>query len=255
MKGFLGSFLAGRIDKDASRAAPTAAQSAQAESPAAAIQPTVATPPVPSAQSTEMPLFQQQSDGPRFSVDLREFGAGRHDQQQPVAASAAPPPTRLPEAEPSPTPLSPDDRAEADRLLAELRAGLAAICHERFGRDAWPAHLVNRMADAVVIAEGYVTDATKEVACGWNPLHLLRRQVPFALNLARTALAEPRASGMAGLNEIVPPPVVPKGAPLFFLDENGRPTDARRSVLWCWEGGPRWYYTAQNPVPSGHPIA
>jgi hypothetical protein len=130
---------------------------------------------------------------------------------------------------------------------------MASICRERFGGDAWPAHLRAWMADAVAFAEDAAANWQREQRWGNDPLEVLQSRVRFAMDSARTAPATPSLSGMAGLTEVIPPPVVPKGAVLFFADEAGRPTDARRSTMWCWSGGPRWYYTAQHPPPAGHP--
>ena len=87
------------------------------------------------------------------------------------------------------------------------------------------------MNDAIAIAEDVAANWQRELRWGNDPLAVLRSRVQFALNLARTAPATPRTSGKAGLHEIVPAPIVPKGAKLFFQGEDGRPTDAHRSFM------------------------
>jgi hypothetical protein len=49
---------------------------------------------------------------------------------------------------------------------------------------------------------------------------------------------------------VISEPDVPPGAKLYYQDQHGRPTNARRAFLWCWAGGPRWYYAAQHPAPA-----
>jgi hypothetical protein len=56
-------------------------------------------------------------------------------------------------------------------------------------------------------------------------------------------LREPTVSVSAGT------PTPPPGARLFFSDADGRPCKAEDAYLWCWEGGPEWYYTYKNPPP------
>jgi hypothetical protein len=164
-----------------------------------------------------------------------------------IAARSALAITNPPAVAASPTALSASDRAEAERLLIEMRTGLQAICEGLFGRPSWPPRLAMRFADAIAIAEAHVTDAAKELARGWNPLDLLRRQVAFTLERAQRL---DRADGE--LDDEDAPPVVPEGRALLFQDVNGRPTEATNAYLWTWEGGPRWFYAAEHPPPVGH---
>jgi hypothetical protein len=51
-------------------------------------------------------------------------------------------------------------------------------------------------------------------------------------------------------------PVPPPDALLYVLNEKGQtagPKDA--PYLWCWEGGPRWYYASVHPIPLGRRYA
>jgi hypothetical protein len=225
MKGFLGSFLAGRAKADDATVVPPAELPEHPEGPGGV------------RQLAE----EEDSPAPTSPVVARTTGKGGAGLVFDVN------PWGLP-----------DEQAEADRLLTELRTGLSVICRQRFGGDAWPARLAERMADALAIAEGYVSGAAKEIAGGANPLDLLRRQVAFALGRARKVPAQPHPNPFGVLGGITlpsarpAPPSVPKGAKLFFQDENGRPTDARHAALWCWEGGPRWYKTEHYPIPVGN---
>jgi hypothetical protein len=76
-------------------------------------------------------------------------------------------------------------------------------------------------------------------------------------------LLDRKAEMMAALRAPAPPPEidapdpspasepdVPPGSRLYYQDNRGRPTDARRAFLWCWAGGPRWYYAARHPAPA-----
>jgi hypothetical protein len=188
-----------------------------------------------------------QPAGSRAAVRMR---VPRGTEAQAPGTPAATTPPLSPEAAPSLTPLSPAAGAEVERLLAELRTTLSAICRERFGRDTWPAHLAARMADALLIAEGYISGAAEEIARGWDPVDLLRRQVAFALELARTAPAYPALCGAGDCCGTFP---VPPGAKLHFQDDQGRSCDLLSAHLWCWEGGPRWYSAARHPPPGAMP--
>jgi hypothetical protein len=45
----------------------------------------------------------------------------------------------------------------------------------------------------------------------------------------------------------------PAGARLFFYDQAGRPCLPQDAYAWTWERGPRWFHTAERPVPSCGP--
>jgi hypothetical protein len=47
-------------------------------------------------------------------------------------------------------------------------------------------------------------------------------------------------------------PVPPEGTTVYCQDENGRPCTPDAAFIWCWSGGPQWYYARDYPVPAGH---
>jgi hypothetical protein len=65
------------------------------------------------------------------------------------------------------------DQSAADSLLAELQAEVARIQREDFG-GRLPPPLANVLADAIAIAQGYVTNHEAEARRGWDALELLR---------------------------------------------------------------------------------
>ena len=112
---------------------PTAAQPLLPPIPPQQPPPTAASPiPPPSARSA--PSVNVASE---TKFDLARFIAqGIAQAQFTPSTSAAPSPTvsTVPVRD-----LSSDERAEVDRLLTELRDGMASICRERFGAATWPA--------------------------------------------------------------------------------------------------------------------
>jgi hypothetical protein len=72
----------------------------------------------------------------------------------------------------------------------------------------------------------------------------------------RQALRDRRAETLAALRSrvVAAGPEVPRGARLFFQDDRGRPCRPESAHMWCWSGGPRWFYVAEHAPPGGHPI-
>src|SRR5262245_54557335 len=70
------------------------------------------------------------------------------------------------------------EQAEADRLLAELRAEVVRLGREEF-RSAPPEMFRTLAADLVAIGEGYVRGHEMEAARGWDALDLLRGLRPL----------------------------------------------------------------------------
>jgi hypothetical protein len=56
-----------------------------------------------------------------------------------------------------------------------------------------------------------------------------------------------------GMDCTIPPPIVPPGATIYTQDEHGRPCKPDAAFIWCWAGGPRWFYAKEHPVPIGNP--
>ena len=82
----------------------------------------------------------------------------------------------------------PWDQAEADRLLADLRAAVARARWDFGGR--FPADLEAIVSDALSIAEGYARDHELEARRGWAALRLLRGVKPGVLGtIARVKAA------------------------------------------------------------------
>jgi hypothetical protein len=81
-------------------------------------------------------------------------------------------------------PIPPWDQAEADRLLTELRDGLARIERERY-RGRFPPLLAKVVGGGLAVCETYVRDHEREAARGWDALELLRGAVPGVLSMAR----------------------------------------------------------------------
>src|SRR5262249_5161625 len=87
------------------------------------------------------------------------------------------------------------DQAGADRLLAELRTGLARIERQQYdGR--FPEVLGRVVADLVAGGEGYARDHAMEAGRGWDALQLLRGAVPWVLSLAKGG--RPGSRGLPG---------------------------------------------------------
>jgi hypothetical protein len=78
---------------------------------------------------------------------------------------------------------APWDRAEAERVLEQLRADLARIEREKH-RGRLPPVLARVLADGVAVAEALIADHEHEAAAGYDPLAMLRscarRQVKIA---------------------------------------------------------------------------
>ena len=132
---------------------------------------------------------------------------------------------------------------------------------------------VKQVGEEVVAAMGWSTDRVDRVdqkVAVWPPAWL--RETP---RLSQPAQA-PESSDcdlLALVSPDLPPPrpaipreavpvavLPPAGVRLFFSDDDGRPCKAEDSFMWCWEGGPRWFYTSKNPPPpsgltlrSGYP--
>jgi hypothetical protein len=85
------------------------------------------------------------------------------------------------------------DQAAAGRLLAELRAEVAAVEAVFGGRT--PAPLATAMADALAIAEGYVANHDLEARRGWDALALLRGVAPLVRRCVQNWM---QARGPAG---------------------------------------------------------
>jgi hypothetical protein len=72
--------------------------------------------------------------------------------------------------------------------------------------------------------------------------------------------AETEQAGETELDRPAPPPIpmldpaVPPGARLFFENEKSRPCLPAEAHLWCVEGGPTWFYTAEKPLPPHEPV-
>jgi hypothetical protein len=114
---------------------------------------------------------------------------GGDAQGVPAAAVPARQATEPPPPAAGPTP---EAKAEADRLLAGLRAHVARV---RADKESPPV-LQTLAADVLAIGEGYVRNWGLEVSRGWDPLSLLR-------DLRRTAedvfgRAVPRRSVLIG---------------------------------------------------------
>jgi hypothetical protein len=78
--------------------------------------------------------------------------------------------------------------AEADRLLAELRAAVALARRESPGLPADVRDSLGRvLADALAQGEQYIRDRATEAARGWDALELLRRLVRAIPTYARHA--------------------------------------------------------------------
>jgi hypothetical protein len=69
------------------------------------------------------------------------------------------------------------DQAQAERLLADLRAAVAAIERTQFGGRP-PRAVAAVLADALALAEGYVRDHEAEAERGWDALALLGAMLP-----------------------------------------------------------------------------
>jgi hypothetical protein len=108
-------------------------------------------------------------------------------------AEQGPPAERASQASGS---VPPWDQAEADRLLTELRDGLARIERKRY-RGKFPPHLATVTTSGLAVCEGYVANHATEAARGWDALELLRDGVRSLLRIAR---GEPRKQA-----EVFPP--------------------------------------------------
>jgi hypothetical protein len=73
----------------------------------------------------------------------------------------------------------PWDQAEAERLVADLRA--AADCARQDFGGPFPADLQAVVSDGIAIAEGFVADHETEARRGWDVLQLLRGVKPGLL--------------------------------------------------------------------------
>jgi hypothetical protein len=87
-----------------------------------------------------------------------------------------------------PTP-PPEAKAEADRLLADLRAYVARVKAVRFAGQ-FPPPLGSLAADLLSIGEGYVAGWALEASRGWDPLSLLRE----LRRAAEDILSRPKAA-------------------------------------------------------------
>jgi hypothetical protein len=87
-----------------------------------------------------------------------------------------------------PTPARLWHQAEAEKLLADLRATVERINRSDF-RGRPPALFRKLAADVVAIAEGHVRDHEMEAARGWDALELLRDRKRVLLGIAGHILA------------------------------------------------------------------
>jgi hypothetical protein len=78
------------------------------------------------------------------------------------------------------------DRAEAERVLEQLRADLARIERDQHRGKFHPV-LARVLLDGVAVAESFIVNHEREAAAGWDPMKLLR---DCARRLVRTAKLE-----------------------------------------------------------------
>jgi hypothetical protein len=57
----------------------------------------------------------------------------------------------------------------------------------------------------------------------------------------------------AELLDLLRPPAPPAGTRLFFQDTKGAICWPENAAIWTYEGGPRWWYTKEHPVPPHEP--
>lgn len=94
-------------------------------------------------------------------------------------------------------PAPPREQAEAERLLAELRAEVEQIKAD-FAGDL-PTPLANLLADGLAIAEGYIVNHEAEASRGWDALDLLRGMAPIVRSWVEfCGRAQERGSAMTG---------------------------------------------------------
>ena len=95
---------------------------------------------------------------------------------------------------------APFDHAEAERLLDHLRREVARL------QAAWPGGKfppvkANVVQIAVEVCESYATNYDLEAARGWDALALLRRAVPWAVEIAGRRHTPPAAAPDLGHEE------------------------------------------------------
>jgi hypothetical protein len=109
----------------------------------------------------------------RLTEDLRQVIRANKPELLAIISSAATLVTPVPASKPSAPPVAPWDAAEANRLLEELRVDIRRIESVDFGGRP-PTPLQHVLADALVIAEGFIANHELEAARGWDALDLLR---------------------------------------------------------------------------------
>jgi hypothetical protein len=92
----------------------------------------------------------------------------------------------------------------------------------------------------------------------WMPAAEYREQWAglAALEAARRSRIgpTPTANGSHSLGRVSSDaPAPPPGATIYCQDEHGRPCKPDAAHIWCWSGGPRWYYVKEHPTPARHP--
>ncbi len=85
-------------------------------------------------------------------------------------------------------------QAEADRLLAQLRATVDQFRRSRFG-GTFPEPLATVVADYLAVAKAYASDHEREGNRGWDALELLRGVRPRLRQIIERAKAQKKPSG------------------------------------------------------------
>jgi hypothetical protein len=121
---------------------------------------------------------------------------------------------------------SSSDQAEAERLLANLRAEVEKIRSDFGGR--LPKYVMTLLSDALVIGERFVRTLDFERSRGWDGLELLRGLLPLVREIVERWRAE-QPSGTVWVT-------LPSGR-IEQMDAAAIPPDAR---CWCREGDKEW---------------
>ena len=94
----------------------------------------------------------------------------------------------------------PWDQAEAERLLDHLRREVARL-EAAWPGGKFPPGQANVVQIAVEVCESYATNYDLEAARGWDALALLRRAVPWAVEIAGRRHTPPAAAPDLGHEE------------------------------------------------------